>query len=157
MNNVRFAVGALVYVKDKILLVRKVMMMDGKAGSENIDPFWDFPKGGVKESDKDYENAVIRELAEEIGSDKLTVIKQLPDFTFDFSAYVAKKIGFNSQVTKMFLIRFDGMESDLSPQDKEIDQISFFSKEEVEKKISFENSRKYVSDNFKMEDELIQS
>ena len=157
MNNARYAVGALVYVKDKILLVRKVMMMDGKAGSENIEPFWDFPKGGVKESDKDYENAVIRELAEEIGSDKLTVIKQLPDFTFDFSAYVAKKIGFNNQVTKMFLIRFDGMESDLSPQDKEIDQISFFSKEEVEKKISFENSRKYVSDNFKMEDELIQS
>ena len=151
MNNVRFAVGALVYVKDKILLVRKVMMMDGKAGSENIDPFWDFPKGGVKESDKDYETAVIRELAEEIGSDKLSIIKQLPDFTFDFSPDIAKKIGFDSQVTKMFFIRFDGEESDLSPQDKEIDQISFFSKEEVEKKISFENSRKYVSDNFKVE------
>lgn len=155
MNNVRFAVGALVYTKDKILLVRKVMMMDGKEGSENIEPFWDFPKGGVKESDTDYENAVIRELSEEIGSDKLTIIKQLPDFTFDFSEKVAKKIGFNSQVTKMFLVRFDGDESDLSPQDKEIDQISFFGKEEAQKKISFENSRKYVADNFKMEEGLI--
>lgn len=148
MNNVRYAVGALVCSKDKILLVRKVMMMDGKAGSENIEPFWDFPKGGVKESDKDYETAVVRELAEEIGSNKLTIIKQLPDFIFDFSLDVAKKIGFDSQATKMFLIRFDGEESNLSPQDEEIDQISCFSKEEALSKISFENSRRYVADNF---------
>lgn len=148
MNNVRFAVGALVYFADQILLVRKVMMMDGKKGVENIDPFWDFPKGGVKESDKSYEDAVIRELAEEIGSNKLIIVEQLPDFSFNFSDDVSKKIGFKSQVTKMFLIRFDGNKSDLVPQDSEIDQIYFFSKEEAEKKISFENSRKYVSNNF---------
>ncbi len=148
MNNIRFAVGALVYFADQILLVRKVMMMDGKKGAENIDPFWDFPKGGVKESDKNYKNAVIRELSEEIGLNKLIIVEQLPDFSFDFSDDVSKKIGFKSQLTKMFLIRFDGNKSDLVPQDSEIDQISFFSKEEAVKKISFENSRKYVLNNF---------
>jgi len=144
MTKIRKAVGALVIYENRLLLVRKVMMMDGNSGPEAIEPFWDFPKGGVKGDDIDYSDAVLRELAEEIGTTKLEIVKQLPDFIFDFPEDVAEKIGYTGQNTKMYLISFTGDPSTLAPQDEEIDAIRFFSKKEAQKQVQFPASAEYI-------------
>jgi len=148
MTKTRKAVGALVIHENKVLLVRKVMMMDGSNGPEPIEPFWDFPKGGVTGEDVNYDSAIMRELSEEIGSTELSIIKQLPDFNFDFPANVTKKIGYTSQNTTMFLVHFTGNPSTLAPQDGEIDTITFFTKQEAMKMVQFDASAEYIDDYF---------
>jgi putative (di)nucleoside polyphosphate hydrolase len=70
---IRKAVGAVVFQNDEYLLVHKVKSINGKA---NIAGHWDFPKGGVEESDRDFEAAIIRELKEETGSDNYRIINK---------------------------------------------------------------------------------
>lgn len=148
MIRTRKAVGALVQHEGKMLLVRKVKMMDAKAGTTNIPPEWDFPKGGIKREEKDIKTALMRELSEELGTTQLIVENQLPNFSFDFSPEVAEKIGYNCQVTSMFLVSFTGDPNTLHPRDEEIDQIKFFSKTEAVAMATHENSRLYIDNYF---------
>lgn len=148
MKRIRRAVGALVQCEGKILLVRKVKMMDAKAGATNIPPEWDFPKGGIKSKEQDVQTALMRELSEELGTTQLVIENQLSDFSFDFSPEVAEKIGYDCQVTFMFLVSFIGDPSTLYPQDEEIDQIKFFSKTEAVITVTHENSRLYIDNHF---------
>ncbi len=148
MTKIRKAVGALVIYENRLLLVRKVMMIDSSSGPEPIEPFWDFPKGGVKGDDIDYVSAVLRELAEEIGATKLDILKPLPDFNFNFPKKVTEKIDYTSQNTKMFLVTFTGDLGTLVPQDEEIDAIRFFSKKGAMSQVKFPASAEYIDKYF---------
>lgn len=135
---IRKAVGAIVKNGDMYLLVHKVKMMNGKDGPEKIKGRWDFPRGGVKKTDANLSKAILRELAEETGSNKYRIIKRFKDrIMFEFPKEVQKKLGFEKQEVTMFLVEYYGDRRDLRPQDEEIDEVTFKTKEEIEKDLIF--------------------
>ena len=145
---IRKAVGAIVKQKDLFLLIHKVKMMNSLNGPEKIKPRWDFPKGGVKQSDLNLEQAILRELKEETGSDNYKIVKQFNEkIVFDFPDKIKDKLGFHSQEVTMFLVEFLGDKKLLKSQDDEIDNINFFSKDEVNNMISFQDSKDFFNRN----------
>jgi len=144
-TDTRYAVGAIVLAEGDILLVRKVKMMAAQDGPVDIDPIWDFPKGGVESVDSDLHSAVLRELSEEVGSREFHIVRALPDFTFSFDAASAQKLGVRRQVTKMFHLDYHGDRSDLAPQDEEIDDVRFVPVSEALQLVTFANSRAYIA------------
>lgn len=141
--SIRYAVGAIVRYGEDILLVRKVKMMMAQRGPEDIDPIWDFPKGGIN-SNEDVSVAILRELQEETGSRQYRIIQKLPDFVFQFSEEVANKLGFLQQITSMFEVEYVGDGLDLFPQDEEIDRIQFFSIKDAVEYVTYANSQEYL-------------
>ncbi|MFX0093260.1 MAG: NUDIX domain-containing protein [Candidatus Hodarchaeota archaeon] len=138
---IRRAVGALVKKNEKYLLVHKIKVMNVKDGPVDIPGHWDFPKGGIKDSDISNRDAILRELYEETGSNKFQIIKEFEErICFDFPPNVKD---FDKQETVMFLIDYFGEESELTPQDEEIDTLEFLSKEEILEKLQFNESRDF--------------
>ncbi|CAG9620642.1 NUDIX domain-containing protein [Sutcliffiella rhizosphaerae] len=143
---IRQAVGAIVKVKAKYLLVHKVKI-NTKEGKKNISGLWDFIKGGVKEKDQSLQEAILRELKEETGTNLFEVEKEYSrKIEFDFPRDVAEEIGYRSQLTTMFLVSFYGELSDICPQDDEIDNFGLFTKEEVLNMVSHSETKKYFID-----------
>lgn len=141
---IRKAVGALVLQKNEVLLVHKVKMMESKTGPEQIIGEWDFPKGGVKSSDLNVKEAILRELKEETGSSAYNIIKEYDQkICFTFSPLVQRKIGYKDQETTMFLVEYTGDRFDLHPQDEEISQVVFFPKSNVLDTLYHEDSKRF--------------
>ncbi|WP_282943275.1 NUDIX hydrolase [Paenibacillus sp. RC67] len=106
---------------------------------------WDFPKGGVEAKDISLEAAVIRELAEETGTDQYVVKQQLPEqITFSFSDETRKRIGYERQETTMFLVEFIGNANDLKPLDSEIDEIKLVESNELLNHLTHEETALYI-------------
>lgn len=62
------------------------------AERSDLDGIWQFPQGGIDEGES-AEEALFRELKEEIGTNKVKVIAQYPDWiSYDFPKGVAKKM-----------------------------------------------------------------
>ncbi|MBD2865217.1 histidine phosphatase family protein [Paenibacillus oceani] len=136
---VRKAVGAIVFQGNKVMLVRKVASSYGK-----MDGVWDFPKGGVEDSDSDPEQAVLRELLEETGSDRYRIVRQLPEpFTFTFGEEIRAKIGYERQETTMFIVEYLGNGDDWELTGGEIDNIAMVDLADVESRLSHEETRDY--------------
>ena len=144
-GSTRFAVGALIYFGDRLLLVRKVRAMDMSTAPVAIEPEWDFPKGGIKSNDRDPLSALLRELKEELASEDFVVRAELPDLIFDFSNEVALRLGCHQQHTKMYLLEYCGDPNALRPDDDEVDRIDFVSKLEAVRRASHLESREYIS------------
>ena len=126
------------------MLVHKVKSTQGK-----IKGVWDFPKGGVEARDINLEQALLRELREETGSSKYVIIKRYNEnVCFNFDSFTSEKIGFKSQETTMFLVQYQGDETDLKPEDDEIDDIQFFSEEKVPE-LLFPESKEFFEKYFK--------
>jgi putative (di)nucleoside polyphosphate hydrolase len=141
---IRKAVGAIVKHENDFLLVHKIKIMDLNSIPLQIDGEWDFPKGGIQSDEIDLLKAVLRELNEETGSAQYGFIKKFDEkicFTFPFA--VQQKSGFERQETTMFLFEYMGDRTDLSSQNEEIDQLGFFSREEVIEKLTHEDTREY--------------
>ncbi len=144
----RQAVGALIIQGDLYLLVHKVKMMDGKAGVEQIEGVWDFPKGGVKAHDASPEQALFRELAEETGSSRYHISHQFEEkIRFSFLPEDQLKLGFEGQETAMFLCAYEGDGSDLQPQDEEIDQVCFVPRSKMLETLAHSESRAFFGRN----------
>lgn len=144
---IRKAVGAIVFQGDCFLLVHKVKINAGST-KEDIIGEWDVVKGGVENSDKDLQSAVLRELLEETSSSDFKIIKQLPEkICFDFPEETSRKIGYKRQETTMFLVEFFGDRELLKPNDNEIDKIKMVNKEEVLEKLSHIDTIEYFSKN----------
>lgn len=141
---IRKAVGAIIYQEDEILLVHKVKMSEAKSGPEKIVGEWDFPKGGVKPSDLNLEEALLRELYEETGSKDYQIISQFDQKVyFEFSQDIKEKIGYDSQETTMFYVEFQGNRASLRPIDDEISQVKFVNRDKVLDELSYEETKKY--------------
>jgi putative (di)nucleoside polyphosphate hydrolase len=122
---IRKAVGAIVFQNNEYLLVHKVKSINTKT---DIPGHWDFPKGGVQDSDKDFEAAVLRELREETGSSQYNIVREY-DKKIKFNFPKGHK--YDCQETHMFLVEYLGNKSDLKPQDEEISDVRFYNKDEL--------------------------
>ncbi|WP_226680827.1 NUDIX domain-containing protein [Sutcliffiella horikoshii] len=140
---VRQAVGAIVTIGKEYILILKTKI-NTTEGKKEIQGEWDFIKGGVEKTDSSLYEAILRELKEETGKNTFYVIKEFEEkISFKFPQGVAKKIGYHSQETTMFLVEYKGENKDLLPQDDEVSEIGFFKKEEVQRKLAHEETRQY--------------
>lgn len=119
-------VSALVFKDNKYLLLQLIDWPDN---------FWKLPQGGVHEGEKKKE-ALIRELSEELGTDKFKIIKQFPfSHQYDWDKESVKLAGFHwrGQKQTFFLVEFlgDKIEIDRS----EIKNYCWVTREELLKKI----------------------
>ena len=69
---------------------------------------WQFPQGGIDEGEKP-EEALYRELREEIGTDNVSIVAVHPDWiSYDFPKTVAKKmVPFDGQIQKYYLVKLN--------------------------------------------------
>jgi len=67
---------------------------------------WQFPQGGIDEGESPKE-ALLRELKEEIGTDDVEIIAEMPEWlSYDFPKMIAKKMyPYDGQTQKYFLVR----------------------------------------------------
>lgn len=67
---------------------------------------WQFPQGGIDEGEN-AEEALFRELKEEIGTKKVEIVAEYPDWiTYDFPPHVAEKmVPFAGQKQRYYLVR----------------------------------------------------
>lgn len=78
---------------------------------------WQMPQGGI-DADEEPAQAVWRELKEEVGTDKATLIAEARDWLrYDFPAELASTLWggrFRGQMHRWFLLRFTGTAADLA-------------------------------------------
>jgi putative (di)nucleoside polyphosphate hydrolase len=106
-------VGAALFGPDgRVLVARRAQLpnAEGPAGG------WQLPQGGIDESE-DPRRAILRELAEEIGTDKADIIGEHPDWlTYDLPPDllgVALGGRYRGQRQRWFALRFRGQDSDI--------------------------------------------
>jgi len=94
---------------------------------------WQFPQGGIDEGESARE-ALLRELKEEIGTDEVEVIAEMPEWlSYDFPPRIAKKMyPFDGQTQKYFLVRLKpGAKINLNTEIPEFRDYKFVSLDEV--------------------------
>jgi putative (di)nucleoside polyphosphate hydrolase len=139
---IRNAVGAIVFQEAEFLLVYKVKRSSLRDSDRHLQGEWDFPKGGVEESDESLRAAILRELAEETGSAEYRVIKQLDEkICFAFDREFTEKTGWSRQETVMFVVEYLGDRFELKAEDSEIDGVEFFGRNEVLERLAHEESK----------------
>ena len=117
---------------------------------------WQFPQGGIDDGETPQE-ALLRELKEEIGTDAVEIIAEYPEWIrYDFPNNKSdKKYPFKGQNQKYFLFRLKeeaviNLELDTKP---EFEDYKFVAEEELFKKALFMKRRAYrkVIEYFKKE------
>jgi putative (di)nucleoside polyphosphate hydrolase len=142
LMKIRKAVGAVVFQKNEYLLIHKVKNSNN---NEDIIGHWDFPKGGVEELDKDLESAILRELKEETGATNYRIINRFETkICFSFP----KAHEYDRQETVMFYVEYLGNREELKPEDKEIDIVRFFDKDELMGVLCHEETHKFLNEVF---------
>jgi putative (di)nucleoside polyphosphate hydrolase len=106
-------VGAALFNADGLVFVARRANFpnaEGPAGG------WQLPQGGI-DADEDPRQAVLRELAEEIGTDRAEIIGEHPDWlTYDLPPEllgVALGGKYRGQRQRWFALRFTGADSDI--------------------------------------------
>ncbi|HWX46822.1 MAG TPA: RNA pyrophosphohydrolase [Roseomonas sp.] len=101
-------VGAVLFNRDgRVLIARRADVA--------VDA-WQFPQGGLDEGEEP-RRAVLRELREEIGTDRAEIIGEVPDWLhYDLpTELVGKALGgkYRGQMQKWFALRFLGADADI--------------------------------------------
>ncbi len=106
-------VGAVLFGPDRRVLVARradLPNAEGDAGG------WQLPQGGI-DDDEDPRVAVLRELAEEIGTDRAVIIAEHPEWLrYDLPPeLVGRALGgrYRGQLQRWFALRFLGTDADL--------------------------------------------
>ncbi len=106
-------VGAVLFNRDGLVFVARradLPNAEGEAGG------WQLPQGGIDEGE-DPRGAVLRELAEEIGTDRAEIIGEHPDWLiYDLPRHlvgVALKGRYRGQRQRWFALRFTGDDRDI--------------------------------------------
>ncbi len=76
------------------------------AQRNDLHDIWQFPQGGI-DSGEDIEEALFRELEEEIGTSKVKIIAEYPEWiSYDFPEKIAKSMKpFKGQTQRYFLLK----------------------------------------------------
>jgi putative (di)nucleoside polyphosphate hydrolase len=106
-------VGAALFNRDGLVLVARradLPNAEGTAGG------WQLPQGGI-DADEDPRLAVLRELTEEIGTARATIVGEHPDWlTYDLPPeLLGRALGgrYRGQRQRWFALRFDGDDADI--------------------------------------------
>lgn len=95
---------------------------------------WQFPQGGVDEGETP-EDAVIREVSEEVGVDPkyLRLIKKLPaTHQYKWQKHYQLLRGYKGQAQTAYLLEFIGQNNNINHEDSdEVDEIKWVSKNEI--------------------------
>ena len=121
----------------------------------DVEDAWQFPQGGIDEGE-DAKKALLRELKEEIGTNEVEILAQMPEWQkYDFPKKVAKKMyPFDGQKQKYFLVKLKpNAKINLNTEEPEFEEYKFVSAGEVFKHVkSFKRPvYKIVLDYFKKE------
>lgn len=104
----RPGVGAVLMNRDGLVFVGRRIDTPGEA--------WQFPQGGIDKGE-DPRAAVLRELKEEIGTDKAEIVAESRDWlVYDLPPALVGKVWkgrYRGQRQKWFLLRFTGADSDI--------------------------------------------
>ena len=100
--------GAVLFNRDgEVFVARRI---------DTVAEAWQLPQGGIDKGE-DPRDAVLRELEEEIGTDKFTIIEESDDWlTYDLPDELIGKVWrgrFRGQRMKWFALRFTGTDSDI--------------------------------------------
>lgn len=100
-----------------IMLINKQGMVFVAKRIDMVSEAWQMPQGGI-DAGEDAATAALRELLEETGTDKATIIAQKPDWVFyDLPESLIPKVWggkFRGQRQQWFAMRFDGVDSDIN-------------------------------------------
>lgn len=103
-ENYRDTVAAIIINSDKKILMCEHIWIDNA---------WQFPQGGVEENESK-KDALLRELYEEIGTDKVKVLKEMPSIIkYKFPYYLKTKYKIDGQKQTYFLVHFHGDDSEI--------------------------------------------
>ena len=106
-------VGAVLFDRRGLVFVARRADLPN---TEGVPGGWQLPQGGI-DADEDPRSAVLRELAEEIGTDAAEIIGEHPDwFTYDLPPeLVGRALGgrFRGQRQRWFALRFLGTDADI--------------------------------------------
>ena len=110
----RLNVGAVLFDRrGKVLVARRA---DLPQPLEGLSGAWQLPQGGI-DPGEDPHTAVLRELAEEIGTDRARIVGEHPDWlAYDLPAsLVGRALGgkYRGQRQRWFALRFLGSEDDI--------------------------------------------
>ena len=109
------------------------------ASRTDIKNAWQFPQGGIDKSETPRE-ALLRELKEEIGTDKMDIVAEYPEWIrYDFPSQVVNKMyPYDGQIQKYFLVRLqEHGEINIHTDEPEFDAYKFVQIEELFKYITY--------------------
>ncbi|VBB68836.1 Adenosine (5')-pentaphospho-(5'')-adenosine pyrophosphohydrolase [invertebrate metagenome] len=100
-----------------IILVNKVGQVFVGQRIDTDQPAWQMPQGGIEEGE-DPRAAALRELHEEVGTDKVEVITETADWAvYDLPAELACTVWngrYRGQKQKWYVMRFTGSDTDIN-------------------------------------------
>jgi putative (di)nucleoside polyphosphate hydrolase len=109
------------------------------ASRTDIDDIWQFPQGGIDEGENSQE-ALFRELEEEIGTSDIEILCEYPDWlSYDFPKTIAKKMyPFDGQTQKYYLVRLKPEANiNLDTKEPEFSEYKFLKYEDVLEEITY--------------------
>ncbi len=109
------------------------------AARSDFEDSWQFPQGGIDKGESPKE-ALFRELKEEIGTDKIEIIAEYPEWvSYDFPKTIAKKMyPYDGQTQKYFLVKLKPeAKIDLDTKEPEFSKYKFVSYEDLFSYVTF--------------------
>ncbi|MEM1138622.1 MAG: RNA pyrophosphohydrolase [Pseudomonadota bacterium] len=116
------------------------LVFAGRRLSDSLGEAWQMPQGGIDKNETP-RKAALRELKEEVGTDKVTILAETTDWlSYDLPApLLGKALGgrFCGQKQKWFALRFEGTDDDIdiATEEPEFDRWSWLEPEEVCRRI----------------------
>ncbi|MBL0708523.1 MAG: RNA pyrophosphohydrolase [Sulfurimonas sp.] len=120
---------AMIIVSNDYPLKKEVFI----AQRNDFDNVWQFPQGGI-DAREDVQEAMFRELEEEIGTNKVKIIAEYPEWiSYDFPPKIAKNMKpYKGQIQKYFLVKLKkSAKIDVDTKHPEFSDFKFVSVDEA--------------------------
>ncbi|MBD3809584.1 MAG: RNA pyrophosphohydrolase [Sulfuricurvum sp.] len=114
---------AAIIVSSDYPMTKKIFI----AERSDLEGVWQFPQGGIDEGESS-EEALFRELGEEIGTKKVEIIAEYPEWiAYDFPPHIAEKMApYAGQKQRYYLVRLKkGAKIDLDTKHPEFKAYQF--------------------------------